>query len=174
MAAIGSEFVVISRHFQVLLNAAAVLEAEPEIVCAVRVSSLGGALLANPKTVLRRGVSLASRQAVVFRRLVQIFANIFALLETAPDIEERIRMTEQHSSPAMSNGALNVWIDAIAALQAAAEAVYTIRVTEIRRLLETLSSGSEIWRNAAACLQAPANADGTCGKAIAASLVISH
>jgi hypothetical protein len=73
MAAVGGEFVVSGGHFEVLLDAAAVLEAEPEIVCAVRVALLGGApieaggkreifvsadaaLQANAKAVLGGGV----------------------------------------------------------------------------------------------------------------------
>jgi hypothetical protein len=40
MAAIGGKFGRISRHFKGLLNAAAELEADPEIVCAVRMALL--------------------------------------------------------------------------------------------------------------------------------------
>jgi hypothetical protein len=70
MAALGRELVIAGRHFEVLLNAAAVLEAESEIVCTVRVAlvssapieecgkgqifvSANAALQADPETILR-------------------------------------------------------------------------------------------------------------------------
>jgi hypothetical protein len=40
-AALSSESVIFDRHFEILLNAAAVLETEAEIVCAVRMALAG-------------------------------------------------------------------------------------------------------------------------------------
>jgi hypothetical protein len=163
------KFVIIGRQFDILPNAAAVLEAEPEIVCAVRVALLGcapiefpgkrqmfvntnAALQANPKTVLCRRISLFSRQAKVFGRAVQILANASAVLQAAPEIEERVGVRKRCRPPIVRNGAVKVPVDAVAALEAAAEAVYTVRIASIGRFLEALGSGGEIDGNAAAGL----------------------
>jgi hypothetical protein len=116
MAVIGGESVVLRREFDILANTASVLEAEAEIVCAVRVAvvgcaavELGGeaqtfvgadsALQANSKTVLGSRVSLLSRQAVVLRRPIRVRVNAFAVFQTAREIEEPIGVGERCRPP---------------------------------------------------------------------------
>jgi hypothetical protein len=107
MAASRSESVIVQRHFDVLLNAAAVFQAEANIVCPVRMAMRGGApielggeqkisvsantaLNANTKTVLRCRVCLISSHAIVFRRPIQISDNNVLL---APNQSKRLALS---------------------------------------------------------------------------------
>jgi hypothetical protein len=61
MAVIGSESAIVQRHFDVLLNAAAVFEAKPKIICAVRMAVLGRA----PIVVCRKPLILVNPGATL-------------------------------------------------------------------------------------------------------------
>jgi hypothetical protein len=101
MTALGCDSVIFDRNFEVLLDAAAVLEPEAEIVCAVRMALVGSALIevgckgqifvsadaalqADPKTVLGSRISLFSGQAEVFRRAKRVSADPFPYSRQRP------------------------------------------------------------------------------------------
>jgi hypothetical protein len=128
-----------------LLNAAAVPEAEPEIVCAVRVALPGGA----PIEVHGKRAILCARTPRS-RQIPKLFCA--AAFPISADMRKCLRI------PAVLQ-ASPIIVEPIAALEAAAEAVYAIGIVELGRRTDALGSSSEIDRNPAARLETPAKAN---------------
>jgi hypothetical protein len=112
------------------------VEAEAKIICAVRITLLGGAeievgctgvilvsantaLQANSKAVLCRRVSLFSGQTTELCCTNRVFANAFAVLQATPEIKQRIGVRKCCGPSAIRNCAVNTWVQA---------AVYAIAV----------------------------------------------
>jgi hypothetical protein len=135
MTAIGGAFAVIGCRLDISRDSTAVLEAEAEIVCAIRVALVccavavfGGeleihanpdpALQADSKDICAVGIPQISRHSIVFRSPKQIPPNALPVFETTPEVIQPSRVFLRCSGAVIKRALRCVFVDSDAMVKA--------------------------------------------------------